>query len=306
MSQPPPSPDSEAQQREKEDRATQLEGMLRWAGLSDRGIEKLRNGQDRTGLGWQRLAKAVENKYPAMGRDSKDADAVRPAVIEGLRFAYQESSSLQEFAYRYEYFKALYDEQKQDVFANRNDLTNSEKYSLIHRRLATTDVQGVLDADTEIIHSERKAKKVEIDLEGSDEEVTASIRRQADEIGMGHDTSTAYHARKHFLELPREEQKGHPIAAYLKSLAKTIREGEVSSFERSNEDRSVGLTIDRTLSARQGGPPEKPKAKHRENEGVKKGTRVLRARVFVRNETGAIAPTLSKQKAGKGDDYERG
>ncbi|WP_152498549.1 hypothetical protein [Nocardiopsis prasina] len=306
MNQPPQSPDSQAQQSVKEEKATQLEDTLRWAGMSDRGIEKLRNGEDRTGPGWQRLAKAVQNKYPTMGRESKEADAVRPAVLESLRFAYKGGSSLQELAYRYEYYKALYDEQRKDVFDNRNDLSNTEKYALTHRRLATTDVQGILDADTEIIQSERTNKKVEIDLEASDEDVVASIRSQAEEIGMGHDTSTAYHARKHFLELPKEEQKGHPVAAYLKSLATTIREGEVSSFDRLDEGRAAGLTMDRPLARNKNGPPKKPDARNRESKDDRPETSILRARIFVRPQTGAVAPTHMRQKSDRSNDHERG
>ncbi|MFE1169319.1 hypothetical protein [Nocardiopsis sp. NPDC058789] len=302
MSQPPTSPDSEAQQREKDNRATQLEAMLRWAGLSDRGIEKLRNGQDRTGPGWQRLAKAVENKYPAMGKKSAEADAVRPAVVEGLRFARRGSSSLQEFAYRYEYFKALYDEQSQDILTNRRDLSKTERHELASRRMTRIDAQGVLDSDTEIIRKERSQERVDIDLNQSEEEIVAAIREQAENIGMGHDTSTAYHARKHFGELPKEEQVGHPISAYLKSLASTIQNGEASNFTRMDEGQSASLVIDRILPRKRDGSPKRQESEAKEAGEVS----VLRARLFVRPHTGVVAPTHMRDKAERPADHERG
>lgn len=302
MSQPPQSPDAEAQQREKEERATQLEEMLRWAGMSDRGIEKLRNGEDRTGLGWQRLAKAVHNKYPTMGKDSPEADAVRPAVIEGLRFAHRGSSGLQEFAYRYEYFKALYDEQSQDIATNRRDLSKVDKLELASRRMTRIDVQGVLDADTEIIREERRQGRVDINLNQSDEEVVSAIREQADNIGMGHDTSTAYHARKHFGELPKEEQVGHPVAAYLKSLASTIRNGEVSSFNRMDQGQSASIVIDRILPQRKDKTLKKQESSSKESGEVS----ALRARLFIRPQTGVVAPTHMKDKVERSAEHERG
>lgn len=133
MNEPPKSPGSRTAQilapnevRRRTQQAEKLESALRWAGLNDDEIDRLRGGEYRIGPGWQRLAKAViDNNYPGMDPDPgpkgkiksktlKTGEATRPAMRAGVDFA-KEASTLKESAYRYEYFKALYDAKRKEI-----------------------------------------------------------------------------------------------------------------------------------------------------------------------------------------------
>lgn len=226
-----------------------------------------------------------------MGTDGALGNAVRPAMSEGLRFAWEGASTLQEVAYRYEYFKALYDTEKTKILDEHKDMPKSNKLKMASDRMThpSKDPQENLDSDIKVIHEMHSGKKIDIDLDQSDEEIISSLRRQAEEVGMGHDISTAYHARKHAHLIPEEEQEGHPVRTYLSSLRKTVKEGEVKNFRRLEDGPGVSLGMERRI-------PQK------ESEKSDEKTSTLRSRLFIRPHTGIVASTYGK---GKTDDLER-
>ncbi|MET9711969.1 hypothetical protein [Nocardiopsis alba] len=320
--------------RKRTQLAERLESALRWAGMSDEAITELRGDEERTGPGWQRLAKAVvDNPYPGMdpkpnskgkfkARTLREGEASRPAMNAGLKFAL-EGSSLKEASYRYEYFKAIFDSEKRNIdkkYDNEGkNPPNSEKIKEASEFTLDpkTDIQGKFEADFETAKDMRGGDPVYIDPRESQEKIISLVREQAERIGMGNPLSTIYHARKHIHELPEDERENEQeqhqnkgtvqgkendresrgesgtVKDYLNSLAKTLKEGEIAGFERTQDGQAVHLTFRRVVEQARGSTgtasvPEDPTGRDEE----KKTT--LIGHLYIRDHTGAQVATYGR------------
>lgn len=205
-------------------RAEKLEESLRRAGLSDEQIAQLRGDNPRDGHAWQRAAKAVGQEFSA-----KVADKMHPAAT---KFALEGASNPKEFAYRYEYYHALFDEEVANL---RNAPETPEQPRIPKKRvpvvaadnLLQRDVFAQLEADLEEVRNNRSGT-ASIDPKTPDTEIDQAVRERAGEISMGNELSAAYHVRKHYREIPQIEQTGNPVADYHNSAERTIREGELT------------------------------------------------------------------------------
>lgn len=164
------------------------------------------------------------------------------------------------------------------------------------------DVQGKLESDTTIVEKMRKKGAAHVELSGTREEIIASVREQADKIGMGHEVSTAYHSRKHVHELPENERQSHPVRDYLNSLSKTLKNGEVTDFEQLDDKKGVRSTFKRMIERGRDKKPDRT----REGEipkGAGEKNISLRGHLFIRDHTG---PQVSTYGRGKEQDNELG
>ncbi len=198
-----------------------------------------------------------------MGSTGPEADAVKPAMAKALEFALEKAPDFNECAYRYEYFKAFYDATLEDVEEKFHHFSEMEQLKeatnqIIH---AEEDIRQTLKSDIQKLNEKRGSTRASVDITLSNDEIVASLRKQAALIGMGPDTSTAYHARKHYMELPPEERDGlHPVEAYLNGLEKTIKEGELTNFKRG--ENNVNASFTRNLPPGQGKIPKDGTPQH--------------------------------------------
>ncbi|WP_433325724.1 hypothetical protein [Spirillospora sp. CA-294931] len=250
-------------------KADALEDSLRKGGLSDEQIERLRGDNPRDGDQWQRLASALEQNF-----GKKTLKAAPDIHSDALRFAMEGADNPRAVAYRYEYFKARYDEAMRAVEADvkSGDLpagTNKAKAAV--ERFNEIDVRGDLERDVADVRAARPGGGgIDPGLKGDAR--TDAVRGQAGDIGMGNDTSSAYHARKHYKELPDSEKHGDIVNDYLNSAERTIREGELRS-RNVDEDGTERLEF------------------VREVDGAK-----LRAVVIVRPDGKIVMPTYGQVK----------
>ncbi|MFB8764439.1 hypothetical protein VSQ99_18360 [Nocardiopsis alba] len=307
--------------------------------MSDEAITELRGDEERTGPGWQRLAKAVvDNPYPGMDpkpnpngkirpKALKIGEAAKPAMKDGIDFA-TKGGNLKEYAYRYEYFKAVFEAEREEVNKEHEGKSTPLPQKLTEAHSRTTrpenNVQKKLKKDIKTIEKMRKGGPVYIDPNEDREKIIILVREQADRIGMGDNLSAAYHARKHVHELPEHEreneQKQHPdknvaqekenegedrdesgpVKDYLNSLAKTLKEGEVTGFERTQDGQGVHLTFKRIVekargSTGAGSTPNSP------GEGTEEKSTTLVSHLYIRDHTGAQVATYGR---GSKDDRE--
>lgn len=321
------TPDPEAM-RKRTQLAERLESALRWAGMSDEAITELRGDEERTGPGWQRLAKAVaDNPYPGMDpkpnskgkfktKTLREGEASRPAMNAGLKFAL-EGSNLKESAYRYEYFKAIFNSEMKSLKKENTrkgiNLDKSEEIEKISQHMTTPEanIQGKLAADIKTVEKMRKGGPVYIDPSEDREKILSLIREQADMIGMGDVTSTAYHARKHIDEIPAHErehereqrqqldQEGSnksevsPVKDYLDSLARTLKEGEVVDFNPTSDGEGVQVAFRRVVEQARGSDKSGPESEPSTEKGAGKKIALL-GKVYIRKNTGIQVATYGK------------
>ncbi|MFJ9557747.1 hypothetical protein ACIRPH_28385 [Nocardiopsis sp. NPDC101807] len=286
---PEPVPDPEQEKALR--KADSFEDALRNAGLTDEEINQFRGDNERDGRGWQRAAKAVlDNKFPDR-KKLRLADIMMP---EGIRFALDGTTSPFEFAYRYEYFKATFDQEALRIEAEiRSELGEGPSQVNIPNQAKTNAANIILNGEVNIAERlefdrstvrEMRSESPRIETDPPDPEIADLTRSQAGEIGMGPESSAAYHARKHQLEIPTAERTGDPVRDYFNSAETTIREGELVNFTRL-EDGGIHMTFERVVTPE----PITP---------TPSGTRevqVMVAQVYLREHTGAVMSTYGSK-----------
>ena len=237
---------------------------LAWAGMSEQEIAQTRGNANPEKRPWQRLCSAVmNNEFPEMGSTGPEAEAVKPAMAKALSFSLEKAPDFKECAYRYEYFMAFYNATLSDVEERHLHLPNVEQLKEATSQILRSegDIRQTLKSDIQKLNELRTGNSASVDITLSKEEIVASLRKQAAIVGMGPDTSTAYHARKHYMELPASERDGlHPVEAYLNGLEKTIREGKVTNFKKGAN--SVNVSFSRNLPPGQGKLPKDGTPQH--------------------------------------------
>ncbi|MEU6033909.1 hypothetical protein ABZ801_00710 [Actinomadura sp. NPDC047616] len=265
------SPDPEV--AAKLDRADRLEAALRDGGLSDDDIARLRGPEPREGADWQRLASAI-----AQGFSSKVKDTLHPAAV---RFAMDGAADPREFAHRYEYFKARYDEYRR--YLKEHD-PRGETHKGQSRALAAAewvlneDLNSHLNNDVAAARRARPHTHATLDPELTGRSLEQSVRAHADDIGMGSDTSAAYHARKHYHEVGVSAQSGHVVDDYLKSAERTIGQGALVKDELSSSGSRQMVF-------------------HREVIGADGNPRTVEAVVYVKPNGETVLATYGEPKA---------
>ncbi|MDT0331742.1 hypothetical protein [Nocardiopsis lambiniae] len=210
--------DSDPELERKTKKADELEARLRQAGLTNEDIDQLRGEHPRDGDQWQRAASAINQGF------SKKLDSqLHPAATH---FALEGAANPREFAYRYEYYKATFDELAREI--QDNGFSKNQSQILAAQELPNIDITARLEADHSAISELRDGEPALVSTNLPHDNLEQAIRLQAQQVEMGHETATAYHARKHYNELPAEEKGGNVISDYLNSAEKTIREGHVS------------------------------------------------------------------------------
>ncbi|RCV49119.1 hypothetical protein [Marinitenerispora sediminis] len=218
------------EQRKKLEMAEALENSLRQAGLHDDEIRKLRGGYDRIGDQWQRAAKAVAQPFRKSVKKT-----LHPAAT---RFALKNVADPREFAYRYEYFKAVFDERVDLLAAARHP--RETLWQTAAKDVLDMDVDAKLEADVRAVREIRsQPSRLNPWLQEGDKE--QKIRDMAGSIDMGHDISAAYHARKHYGELPENERSGDVIRDYFASAERTVRESVLAKRESGEGGEKLHL-----------------------------------------------------------------
>ncbi|WP_444961725.1 hypothetical protein [Nocardiopsis sp. M1B1] len=264
-------------------KADALEATLRRAGLTDAEIAGFRGDNERHDRAWQRFASAVVNEFPSK---NKINERLQP---EAIRFSLEGAENPFEAAYRYEYYKAIYDQEARRIDEEmRPELPEGKKRKPTNpAKLAAFklfyeegfNVQTSLDSDIRFIR-EARGDSVRIDLSMEDSEVVEAVRGSAGKIGMGPDLSAAYHARKHQVEIPDAEKTGDPMRDYFESAERTIRDGRVAHIERL-DGGALHVTFEREL----------PSAVPRGDVGE---INVMVAQVYIREHTGPVMSTYGQ------------
>ncbi|MFW6639150.1 hypothetical protein ACOALZ_03815 [Nocardiopsis algeriensis] len=200
-----------------EQRSAEIESTLREGGLTQEQIDQIRGGREATDRDWQRIGSALSQRF-----GQKVYDDLHPLATE---FAFEGADSPQVFAYRYEYYKAIFDEMSNDLKKNEG-LGKKQAPLEAARRMPEVDVQSMLESDEEIAVSLRP-NHGPIHVDSSPEGLHDSIREAAGRISMPHETSTSYHARKHPNAIPEGEITGNLIKDYILSAENTLRYGEI-------------------------------------------------------------------------------
>ncbi|MEU0239079.1 hypothetical protein ABZ234_15440 [Nocardiopsis sp. NPDC006198] len=214
---PPSDPDLER----RLDKAEKAENGLRDANLSEEEILALRGDHPRDGDQWQRVASALSQKF-----GGGVANDMHPRAT---RFAMEGAENPREFAYRYEYFKATFDELATEL--QESGVSKRDSQRNVASEMTDDFVAQRLEQDHAAVEQKRPDQPARVDTELPPEEFEQAIRDQAGNIGMGHQTSTAYHARKHYDEIQPWEQGGSIVDDYMDSAEETIRSGEIRSRE---------------------------------------------------------------------------
>jgi hypothetical protein len=233
------------------------------------------------------MASAVlDNEFP-QNRKLKLRDALRP---EAIRFALDGTSNPFEFAYRYEYFKAIFDQESRRIEAEtrgeldgrptQENIPNNAKKNAANMIIEQQiNIEALLESDRFTV-SEMRGEPPRIDTALPDSEIADLTRSQAGDVGMGSESSAAYHSRKHQIEIPLEERTGNPVRDYLNSAELTIREGELANFTRL-EGGGIHMTFERIVTPESSTP-------------TPSGTRevqVMVAQVYLRETTGVVMST---------------
>ncbi|MFI6578142.1 hypothetical protein ACIBFB_20335 [Nocardiopsis sp. NPDC050513] len=270
----PPDPELE----KKLDKADQLEQRLRQAGLTDEDIAQLRGDHPRDGDQWQRAASAINQ-----GFSKKLDDQLHPAAT---RFALEDAADPREFAYRYEYYKATFDELARSL--REEGLGRQQAAQEAAERMPVMDVATRLDEDHAVVNDMRGGEPARVDTDLSSVDLEEAVRAQAGNIEMGHETATAYHARKHYNEILDDERSGNIVNDYLDSAELTIRDGEVIELSRL-DNGAERLTIMRPVLDDNGS--------HISN---KRGELAyMRAIVIIRQDGSLVMPTYGRTYVGE-------
>ncbi|WP_157036188.1 hypothetical protein [Streptomonospora alba] len=237
---------SEAELEKRLQKANIVEQKLRDGGLTNDEISQLFGEHPRHGDQWQRAHSALNQSF-----NKKVNAELHP---EAVRFAFQGADNPREFAYRYEYLKAIYDEQV-DHAKNLGPETHpgASRNIAALERFRDIDVHAQLRDDHARVSEVWGSDPARVDPSSSQQEIDQALRDSADKIGMGHPTSASYHAHKHFKELPLDEQSDDKIYSYHQSASQTIRTGDIVEYER-NEDGSIELAYQRTTYDGLGNP----------------------------------------------------
>src|SRR5699024_4399073 len=95
-----------------------------------------------------------------------------------------------------------------------------------------------------VVNDMRGGGPARVDTNLSPDALEQAVREQAGNIDLGHETASAYHARKHYREIPVLEKSGNRIRDYLDSAERTIRHGDITS-RTTLDNGSERLTITR-------------------------------------------------------------
>jgi hypothetical protein len=138
-----------------------------------------------------------------------------------------------EFANRYEYARAVFDEAKAAATVRLKGTPNARANAAAAAELEITPqrLNQRVAADVEAVGGLPRAQRlqdigVEISPEASPGQVADAVQK-LDRFGFESEAAEAYHAVKHGRELPPELRTGQPVADYRAALTDTIRTGEV-------------------------------------------------------------------------------
>ncbi|MFE9637412.1 hypothetical protein ACFYOC_00200 [Nocardiopsis alba] len=236
----------------KLEKADKLENRLRDA-MSDEAILKLRGENPRDGDQWQRLATTVNADLIG---GSKVDKILHPKAVE---FALEGSSNPRQFAYRYEYYKATFNETVENAMESQKITKKQARQPVKDMMIENHDLlETRMAADREVVLNERGTTTTRVDPNQPLKNLVQEVREEAGNISMGDPNSTAYHARKHYKELPESEitipPTGRGIAAefsqrsvkdYLDSLEATLQSGKLIE-ESISEDGSRRMVFERS------------------------------------------------------------
>ncbi|MFE6385664.1 hypothetical protein [Nocardiopsis dassonvillei] len=194
-----------------------LSEELSLGGLTDAEIDHLIGGQSEGDDGWDRVFGALDQNFHKRVKSELHGPATR--------FSFDGAENGREFAYRYEYYKATFDELVKSLMAE--GMSKGEARMPAAAEVLELDMDARLRQDHDVVNEMRPHGHAYIDPELTTAQMEQHIRERAGDIEMGHETSAAYHSRKHANELPSAERTGNPVRDYLNSAEVTIRSGEV-------------------------------------------------------------------------------
>lgn len=290
----PQSPDTpgsiDPELKKKLDKAEALEERLRVT-MSDEDIARLRGEHSRDGDQWQRLATTVNS---GMIGGSKVDKVLNPKAIE---FSLAGASSPREFAYRYEYYKSSFSEISEGLMDSQQITKNQARQPSKELMLELGPLlESRLTSDRKVVQEMRGGDMVQIDPNLSHQELVRSIREESSRIGMGNADSTAYHARKHYKELPEVEKSLSPserdlssefseraVRDYLDSMEMTLREGRILDNPTISADGSQRIVFERFTD--KNGNPLLDKDGNPDS---------IKARLLITSDGRVIVPTFGK------------
>ncbi|WP_143831749.1 hypothetical protein [Nocardiopsis sp. CNR-923] len=202
------------------------------------------------------------------------------------RFSLEDAADPREFAYRYEYYKATYDELARSL--REEGLGRQRAAQEAAQRMPTVDVADRLEADHAVVEQLRGGEPTHVDMDLPPDGLEQAVRAQAGNIEMGHETATAYHARKHYNEILDDERSGNIVNDYLNSAELTIRDGEVAELSLL-DNGAKRLTITRPVLDDTGS--------HINN---KRGELAyMRAIIIIRQDGSLVMPTYGRTYMGE-------
>ncbi|MDT0302749.1 hypothetical protein [Streptomonospora wellingtoniae] len=224
--------DAEREQRLRN--ADNVEQALRNGGLTDEQITRLFGDHPRDGDQWNRVHGALNQQFPGKIRTT-----IQPKAIE---FAFDGASDPREFAYRYEYYHAIFREQVHELKVSGPSAHEgmSRNSAALERMPDMAEMTQKLESDHEDVLSSWGDSPLEIDASDIPQRLDQAVDEGADRITMGHPTSASYHSHKHFNELPAAEQGSNKVDSYHQSAVTTIRDGDLAE-STTNTDGSIDL-----------------------------------------------------------------
>ncbi|MFD0774266.1 hypothetical protein ACFQZ2_10050, partial [Streptomonospora algeriensis] len=228
---------SDAERNKRLENANITEQKLRDGGLTDEEISRLFGEHPRHGDQWNRVHSAFNQQFPKGVRAELEPQAIR--------FAFDGANDPREFSYRYEYFHALFKEQAYELKKIGPSGHPGVSRSVgAMERMNEIDVPARLESDHEEVRRSWDEEHLEVPPDRPAHEIEHAIRQNPGKVTMGHPTSAAYHARKHFSELPLEEQGGNTIESYHQSAMNTLQDGRMTE-PHINSDGSVDFAFRR-------------------------------------------------------------
>ncbi|WP_017609804.1 hypothetical protein [Nocardiopsis xinjiangensis] len=269
------SPPLSDEERKKSEKADNLESQLLQAGLTNEQIIDLRGDHPRLGDEWQRVASAVGQQY-----NGKIVGEMLPRTTQ---FALDGASSPREFAYRYEYYKATFDELVRQIGLEGTGKKLAQEQ--VANQIPHMDVAAQLEADHSVVNEMRGGERARVDTNLPPDTLQQAVREQAGNIDFGHQTGSAYHGRKHYKEILPDEKNGNVIEDYLNSTEQTIKHGTITE-QVTLEGGSERLTFRRPAPDESGN--HDPDRKGRYN--------YLRAFVIIKNNGDLVITTHGNEK----------
>ncbi|MEU3019509.1 hypothetical protein ABZ635_19195 [Nocardiopsis sp. NPDC007018] len=248
----PPLTKREKQERKLKEKVNHLFRVIDWAGKDKEDFLRLHGESTPSTKTLSRLAKVVlDNKYPYTNTMGSEAQAIRPVVAQGLSFAL-EGDGIKDSANRYSYYMAYYDSTQEYISERNPYLTETELIKITADRVLSSEEEfrDRLQSDLETLHGLGRGTRIDIDITESKEKIIASLRNQADAVGMGDDFTALRHVYAHGREMPTEEREGlHRVAAYHNSMGRTIKEGKVVNFLSKKNNTEVEVQFERSILA---------------------------------------------------------